>query len=610
MRWLFLGLCLLLVAACAPAPQRDAPAPTTILTAEAAPAGWDSTAPPATGWTRVALPDGWDARWPRHDGVVWYRIQWRQTAAQPTGLLIDYASLASAIFVNGSLVARDASLAEPLSRSWTRPRHFLLDAPLLRVGDNSLLVRVSGLAAYQPGFGTVTVGDPAMVKAEFAHRQFMRFDIKLVTIALNGALGAFFLMIWLLRRRETVFGWFALAQFATLVFNWNFLAQSPGPFATTHGWQAMNVVANLGMSICYAIFLFRFGERRYRRIEALMGAAWLGLALLAMAAPAWIGANRAPCYLASGVIYYASIAWLAARAIDCRRLDYNVLLACQLVPVLASLHDYGLLFGWIRGSDYIFGIATIFMLAASGFVIAHRLVTATRRIEGFNAELRDEIDAATVALSDTLAREHRLELAHARDEERLQLVRDLHDGFGGTLVGAITRLEQAPQDMPDGHLAAILREMRDDLRLVIDTTTREQDDLVGLLAPFRHRSGLLLETTGIDSRWHLEGLDGILLDSAASLDLLRLLQEALTNVLKHSQATRVDVRIARIGGRIGVEVRDNGRGFVAGASSASGAGLASMLRRATRLGGLLEISADTGGTTLRFDLPAPDASKA
>ncbi|MBY8822092.1 sensor histidine kinase [Sphingomonas colocasiae] len=602
-RWLFWGLCLLLAASCAPAPPRDAPAPTTIRAAEAAPAGWDSATPPATGWTGVALPDGWDARWPRHDGVVWYRVHWRQTAARPTGLLVDHASLAGAIFVNGSLIARDASLAEPLSRSWTRPHYFLLDAPVLKTGENILLVRVSGLAAYQPGFGTVTVGDPAVVKAEFARRQFMRFDIKLVTIALNGALGAFFLMIWLLRRKETVFGWFALAQFATLVFNWNFLAQSPGPFATTHGWQAMNVVANLGMSICYAIFLFRFGERRYPRMEAMMGAAWLGLALLAMAAPAWIGANRAPCYLASGVIYYASIAWLAARALACRRLDYNVLLACQLVPVLASLHDYVLLFGWIRGSDYIFGIATIFMLAASGFVIAYRLVAATRRIEGFNAELRGEVDAATLALSDTLAREHRLALAHARAEERLQLVRDLHDGFGGTLVGAITRLEQAPRELPDGHMAAILREMRDDLRLVIDTTTREQDDLVGLLAPFRHRSGLLLEAMGIDSRWHLEGMDGVLLGSAASLDLLRLLQEALTNVLKHSRATRVDVRIARGAGRIRVEVRDNGKGFAAG--TGSGTGLASMKRRAARLGGSLEIGGDMGGATLRLDFPEP-----
>ena len=57
-------------------------------------------------------------------------------------------------------ISRDAQLVEPLTRSWNTPRHWLLAPPLLKPGRNTLLVRVSGIAAYQPGLGPFTLGEP------------------------------------------------------------------------------------------------------------------------------------------------------------------------------------------------------------------------------------------------------------------------------------------------------------------------------------------------------------------------------------------------------------------------------------------------------------------
>jgi len=152
-------------------------------------------------------------------------------------------------------------------------------------------------------------------------------------------------------------------------------------------------------------------------------------------------------------------------------------------------------------------------------------------------------------------------------------------------------------------VVSTLKELRDDLRLVIDTTTHEQDsDLAGLLAPLRHRWSQRLEVADIDSRWQLEGLDGLRLGPARSLDLLRLLQEALTNVLKHSGAARVDVTVQRDGDQLQVEVRDDGTGFDT-ATARRGAGLASLHSRATRLGSQLILDPLPGrGTTLRLTL--------
>lgn len=89
--------------------------------------------------------------------------------------------------------------------------------------------------------------------------------------------------------------------------------------------------------------------------------------------------------------------------------------------------------------------------------------------------------------------------------------------------------------------------------------------------------------------------------------MLRLLQEALTNVFKHSRARRVDVHIARAGERLHVQVRDDGIGPPDAGNvirlDGGGAGFASMRLRARRLGGELHIETAAPGTCLRLDMP-------
>jgi signal transduction histidine kinase len=572
--------------------------------AEAVRSGWNAPAPPPRGWVPVELLDIWTTRWPDHDGVVWYRLRWQQADARaPAALLVDYLCMGGAVYVNGSLVSRDASLVEPLSRGWVKPQYFVLDAPLLRAGENTLLVRVSGLAAYQPGFGKVVVGDPAAVRARYARGLFERYQIKLVNAAMSAVLGAIFLLVWLLRREDAAFGWFALHELFGAVYAANDIATTVWPLPSTDAWEAVNAIAYLCGGFSFAMFLLRFSGRTQRWLERAMGAACV-LGVAALAVPGWTGPHREPWIIAGALFYYASMGWFLWHAWRTPRLDVRVLAACLLVPVLVSFHDLALFFGLVQGHVYLLDLTSVLTLLGISFVVAHRFVAAMRRVEGFNAELRNEVDAATTKLAQTLEREHALALANTRAGERLQLTRDLHDGFGGTLLGAIAQLEQVPQEMPKAAIVAVLKEMRDDLRLVIDTTTREDADLPALLAPLRHRSAQLLEAAGIDSRWRIDGLDGVDLGGARSLDLLRLLQEALTNAFKHSGARNIEVRVARDADRIAVSVSDDGTGVQArgarGGDLGGGAGFASMHLRARRLGGVLHVESGPAGTALRL----------
>ncbi len=606
--WL-LTICLFGTLQAQPAP----PAVVTIDHAEAVRANWDSSAPPATDWIPVKLMDYWNTRWPQYNGVVWYRVRWSQTNADtPIGLLFDYVCMADAVYVNGSLVYRDPQLVEPLSRSWIAPQFFLLDKPLLHVGENTLLVRVSGFAAYQPGLGTVKLGDANAVQQLYRHGMRWRHNVRLFNFAISAVLGVLFGMFWLLRRRDTVYGWYALCTLFGAGYSWNYVAPSTWPFASTDAWQAFVVALFVASVGSFTMFLLRFCERRWPRTEVALGLFSLLAFAVALLDPHHMGPWRNAWVLPTILFYYITIAaflWHAARS---PRIEVRVLGVCLLLPILLSFRDLALYLELIHSNNYIGALTSPLTLVGMAFAVAWRFSKAMHRVEGFNLELKHKVDTATTQLGDTLTREHQLALANTRIGERLNLVRDLHDGFGGSLLGAIAELEHPQQPLEPARVVGTLKELRDDLRLVIDTTTHDQDtDLAGLLASLRHRWSRRLDLAHIDSHWQLEGLDSLHLGPARSLDLLRLLQEALTNVLKHSHAARVDIVIVHDGRQLQFELRDDGVGFDPAATRAihGGTGLASLHTRASRLGSQLVCeTANGGGTALRLTFPLEAAA--
>ena len=603
---LFCALVLALLANLACAAE---PAVVTIDHAEAVRSDWNATTPPATGWVPVTLMDEWNSHWPGYSGVVWYRIRWNQAdTSAPIGLLLDYTCMAAEVRLNGSVIDRDASLVEPLSRKWHVPRYFVVQAPLLKQGQNELLVRVSGFSEYAPGFGTVSVGDAKALQASFNDAVFIRRDMQVLDFAIGIVMASLFGLFWLLRRQDTTYGWYALSGLFGGLYGSNYIANSTWPFPTTNMWQSFIAACFVAMVVAHSIFLLRYCNRRWPRIErVLLVIAVLALVLVPII-PDWMGPQR-NTYLLPAIVYvYTVNLAFIAYALRNRRSDYLVLAACVSVPLVMSVHDLAVYLCWMKASTFLGALLSPLTILGMGFVLAYRFANTMKRVEGFNAELSREVQAATTQLSETLNQQHALELAHSRAGERLQLVRDLHDGFGGTLVGTIAELKQAPEGMPKARVIGILSEMRDDLRLVIDSTAREEADLAELVAPLRHRASRLLEAADIDDYWALHGLEGVDLGSARSLDLLRLLQEALTNVFKHSRARRVDVTLECNENSLRMQVRDDGIGM-AGAkaepqfSREGGTGMVSMRMRAQRLGAAFDIVRREDGTEINLLMP-------
>jgi signal transduction histidine kinase len=225
------------------------------------------------------------------------------------------------------------------------------------------------------------------------------------------------------------------------------------------------------------------------------------------------------------------------------------------------------------------------------------------------ARTRAEVTALRALMVQRLAEQaSQLNAQHARlrDQallaERQRLMQDMHDGLGSALLSALLAVEQGA--MAREAVVLVLRECVDDLRLVIDSLEPVGRDLVALLATLRYRLGRRLQQGGLVVEWDVQNLPPLdWLEPPAALQVLRLMQEALSNVIKHARARRVRVATRHLGDWVEIHVEDNGRGFDV-EQAGRGRGLASLRRRADRLGGILAIDSAPGrGTHLCLRLP-------
>ncbi len=154
-------------------------------------------------------------------------------------------------------------------------------------------------------------------------------------------------------------------------------------------------------------------------------------------------------------------------------------------------------------------------------------------------------------------------------------------------------------------MAEVLKGCIDDLKLTIDSMEPVEADLLLLLATLRFRLGPRLAGAGVSLRWEVSDVPPLdWLDPRNALHILRILQEAFTNTLKHTRATQIRVMTGAEDGYVSVIIADNGGGFsVDEAMAGGGKGLANQQRRAQAIGAEIVVSSTGAGTVLTLRLP-------
>lgn len=183
-------------------------------------------------------------------------------------------------------------------------------------------------------------------------------------------------------------------------------------------------------------------------------------------------------------------------------------------------------------------------------------------------------------------------LSSARLQERERLLRDMHDGLGAQLMTALRGVERSA--LSREQIAQSLQDGMDELRMLMDSADIGSD-LSSALAAWRHRWDNRLGAVGVQLHWHMDdSIDELQLDSDVLLQIMRISQEAATNVVKHAQARNLHVQ-ARLLARDGqtwlvIDARDDGRGLPQQDTLRSQRGLRNMEHRANQIGARLDIA--------------------
>ena len=358
------------------------------------------------------------------------------------------------------------------------------------------------------------------------------------------------------------------------------------------------------------IFTFRFGAQKLPRVER-------GLWLLAA-----LGAAMAVLAPIEDAGWWFDVVWQGTMAVflaNClqfqwhawrprakgRRLPHMLLAVCWLVFLLvAASNFFSTLGSWQVARNWA-ALSGPLVMALVTLLLVGLQARQIRSAERFNRELEQGVARARADLAQALQREHAQALDHTKLQERMQIAHDLHDGLGGSLVRSMAMVEQAPQQLGNARVMALLKMLRDDLRQVIDSGSSSGVTVPETpghwVAPLRHRFTRVLDELGVQSHWRVDAQWKTAPTALQCLGMLRFLEEAFTNIIKHAHARHVQVVCTQPDAHSWVlSVQDDGVGFHVGAVMQAGmsVGMRSMQTRMARLGGRVEVLSQPGCTVL------------
>jgi signal transduction histidine kinase len=222
--------------------------------------------------------------------------------------------------------------------------------------------------------------------------------------------------------------------------------------------------------------------------------------------------------------------------------------------------------------------------------------------------------AVAIANAHSVAEDRLRRTMEASERERRYWARELHDetlqGLGALRVLLASALRRGSPEALTSAASQAVDELSGEiykLRALITELRPAALDELGLAVAIEALAERSSATAGLqihsDVALEPRGASGDCLAPELESTVYRLVQEALTNVIKHARAEHVDLRVAETNGRIEVSVRDDGVGF-SPAAEQTGFGLVGMRERLAIVGGTLEISSTPGeGTALRAELP-------
>jgi signal transduction histidine kinase len=551
----------------------------------------------------TTLPYRWDAEQSGTEGKARFLLPFSYSgSAEPQALFIVRVGNTYEVTLNGVVLGTKGAPGDPYADN-KKPVFFNIPPGLLR-DKNLLTIDINAQNGRHAGLTPVVFGPAEEVRELYRASWRERITGYFVMSIISGVLGALALLLWL-RQHERMYVYYGLSE---LLFA--FRISDPQFDVTPLAWPWWGIAGFSAQAIASALiwkFVLSVMDRHHGAIRHICtGFLLLTLPVMLLSlfgglpelVSAWKGI--------SALISITVAVIVVPQGLRSRVSEQRIVAVAFLVVIVALVRDtlvfknlpgyYGVVwavYGWI-----LFSISM-------AWIIAERLRKSTQAVARMNHTLAARLLEREAELAAMYKHQADAERLEAMVEERQRLTRDMHDGLGSQLLGAL-HLAQNPE-VPKEALALQLRDALDQLKLTVDAMQDTEGDITTLLGSLRYRLGPRLKAAGVELAWDVNPLPAIPgWTLQHSRDLQMLLFEAFSNIIVHAGASRACLRAVADSDRIRITLGDNGRGFDAGGESA-GHGLRNMRARAARLGAELDIQATAGGTQVGLSLPIREA---
>jgi len=546
--------------------------------------------------------------------ITWLRLSTRGLPATPAPLALYGARIKTdgtiAVYANGRLVHR-AQVQGPLWNSTRTPLWVLLGKTIDGAPLNEILVRMEHTRGAQVAVSSLWLGPAEALEARHRTRQWLQQELPAMLSAAFMAVGVFALFVWFRRSHET--GYLLFFNLATTSFLRGLHFYVDVPIA--NDWFAWLTVNSLFWLVAVVHFALR--QLHGRPLRWLTGAVVAWTVLIGVLTLPGLAVLRNTPQVTPLIYLGAALMGVAVALVGglsaWRRSSEGRLVAVGIgVCVLLGVSDWLLQNNFVSPEGWYLGAYTnAVTFSVFGVLLYRRYVNAIAEVERVNASLAQRLAAREAELELSHQRLREVEKKQTISDERQRLMQDMHDGLGSSLISAIRSVEGG--SMSDDKVSQVLKSCLDDLKLTIDSMEPLEDDLLLLLATLRYRLGPRLESSGVALQWQVQELPALdWLDPTSALHILRIVQESIANVLRHTRATEIRVATEPEASGVRVSIEDNGQGFDVEKALAGtgGRGMQNQQRRAQAVGGEVSWRSGPGGTLFTLWLPLQRGGRA
>lgn len=569
----------------------------------------------------LTLPDEWAATHPDYRGALWYRFHFDMAAPLSAdhvlAAMVDRACAGLEVRINGVEVYRSGRPQESSARQCFASQVVPLPAPLLRLRDNMLDVRVTGNALARVsarqragGLAGVQIGPLNDVQELAETQNFWTITVSQILGGVLVVMGLFALCLAWVRRLDY------LLYFGLLTIGWALITGRlwQGDLSLPNDAREVLVAIMMAPMTAFAIkFLLSYAGTGLRHPGELVWTRRINLAL-------WLQCLLLPVsllLLGMEHLFLGSRIWFVLFALEtgatigyflwitgtARRTEFW-LMSGALGVVAAVLgielsYQNGLL---QNGGMHITHFVMPLLYAAVGIRLIQVYVRALQSAEGARAHLERRVQEISVEIERNFNQIAELRVEQIAEKERKRIAADLHDDLGAKLL---TIVHTSDND----RISTLAREALEEMRLSVRGLTGKPMVLSDSLADWRSEVVSRLGQAGIECEWrNPNDLIEEPLSSRTYVQTTRIVREAVSNIIKHSGASHViistDVDLENH--VFSLVIQDNGKGIPTEMDGRldRGHGMTSMKHRAKQLNGQCLVESGPGfGTIIRLTLP-------